>query len=91
MWSSRGGKEKDFETHVKHTVDLTLAVFGDDDEFVNVKRLRAWVEKLTDVKNEGRISSQFRHREISGAGHFWIDLDAILVLQDEVKRFVVSL
>lgn len=90
MWSSKAGKEKDFEVHVKHTVDPTLAVFGDDDVFVSAKRLRSWVEKLTDVKKERGIS-QFRHREVSGAGHFWHDHEAIRVLQDEVKRFVASL
>ena len=90
MWSSKSGREGALESDRKFTVDPTLAVFGDDDVFVSVKRLRSWVEKLEDTKNYGE-ACQFRHREVSGAGHFWHDHEAIRVLQDEVKGFVASL
>jgi pimeloyl-ACP methyl ester carboxylesterase len=90
MWSSKSGMEKEPEPDMKFMVDPTLALFGNDDVFVNVKRLRGWVEKLKGTKKEGE-ACQFRHREVSGAGHFWHDHEAIQVLQEEVKGFVASL
>ena len=90
LWSSKFGREKESEPDMKFTVDPTLVVFGDDDVFVSVKRLRNWVEKLKGAKREGE-SCQFRHQEVSGAGHFWHDHEAIRVLQDEVTAFVATL
>jgi pimeloyl-ACP methyl ester carboxylesterase len=90
MWSSKSGREKDLEPDMKFTVDPTLALFGDDDVFVSAKRLRGWVEKLKGTEREGAVS-QFRHREVSGAGHFWHDHEAVQVLQQEVKGFAASL
>ena len=90
MWSSKFGRDKDLESDMKFTVDPTLALFGDDDVFVHVKRLRGWVERLKGTKKEDE-GCQFRHREVSGAGHFWHDHEAIRALQEEVKSFVASL
>jgi hypothetical protein len=90
MWSSKLGREKDLEPDMKFTVDPTLVLFGDDDVFVSVKRLRGWVEKLKEAKTENQ-SPKFRHREVAGAGHFWHNHEAIRVLQEEVKCFVASL
>lgn len=44
----------------------TLALFGDEDTFTSVRKLRQWSAEL------GRMAhSQFRGCEIEGAGHFW--------------------
>jgi hypothetical protein len=90
MWGSKFGREKDMEPDRKFTIDPTLALFGDDDIFVSVKRLRSWVEKLKATEGQGE-ACQFRHREVTGAGHFWHDHEAVRILQEEVKSFVVSL
>lgn len=59
-----------------------MALFGDDDIFVGVRRFRGWAEGLA----KGR--SGFRFREVEGAGHFWHDKDAVKVLRVEVAAFV---
>lgn len=90
MWSSRSWKEKESISarEMKFTVDPTLAVFGDDDAFVSVKKLRPWAENLTQV-SRGR--GTFRYAEVAGAGHFWHDGGAVRILQDEVRAFVRGL
>lgn len=50
----------------------TLAIFGDDDGFSQVGKLRAWVKRLGE-----QDQSQFRGEEVSGAGHFWAE-DGVL-------------
>ncbi|KAH8650508.1 hypothetical protein BGZ60DRAFT_421231 [Tricladium varicosporioides] len=90
MFSLKSHRHRDLlgENDMKFTVDPTLAVFGDDDIFVSVKKLRNWVEKLENAAGE---DVTFRHREVPGAGHFWHDHDAIKVLSEEVKTFVSTL
>lgn len=91
IWSAKLGRERDSisEHEMKFKIDPTLAIFGDDDVFVSVKKLRAWAEKISVVK--GKEECRFRHREISGAGHFWHDYEAVQVMRKEVKDFVKSL
>lgn len=91
MWSSSMGKAKDAipEHDMKFTVDPTLAIFGDDDVFVSVKKLRAWVEKLTGTAKG--TECQFRYKEVAGAGHFWHDHEAVKALREEIKTFVATL
>ncbi|KAG9236443.1 hypothetical protein BJ875DRAFT_482269 [Amylocarpus encephaloides] len=89
MFSSKPStREKDLlpEPEFKLGVNPTLALFGDDDVFVSVKKLRAWAEKLEMSKG-----TKFRYREVSGAGHFWHDLEALAILQEEVKLFARGL
>ncbi|KAH7327216.1 prolyl oligopeptidase-like protein [Rhexocercosporidium sp. MPI-PUGE-AT-0058] len=92
LWTSKCWREKDSisEHEMKFTVDPTLAIFGDDDVFVSVRRLRAWSEKLRDTGREGG-EGRFRHIEVSGAGHFWHDRQAIRTLQDQIRSFVREL
>lgn len=92
LWTSKCWKEKDSisENEMKFTVDPTLAIFGDDDVFVSAKRLRAWAEKITDASKEGG-NCQFRYTEVSGAGHFWHDRQAVKILQNQIKTFVQDL
>jgi pimeloyl-ACP methyl ester carboxylesterase len=87
-WSSRSWKDKIPDHEMKLTVDPTLAVFGDDDVFVSVKRLRSWADRLSEAS---KGSGKFRYAEISGAGHFWQDYEAVKVLQEEVRAFVQTL
>lgn len=91
MWSTKSARERDSipEHELKFTVDPTLALFGDDDVFVSVKKLRTWVEKLRAAKRNGE--GCFRYREVLGAGHFWHDHEAVQILVSEVKGFVRSL
>ncbi|KAH9219181.1 hypothetical protein DL95DRAFT_359333 [Leptodontidium sp. 2 PMI_412] len=92
LWTSKCWREKDSisEHEMKFTVDPTLAIFGDDDVFVSARRLRAWSEKLRDTRREGG-TGHFRHIEVSGAGHFWHDRQAIKTLQDQIRSFVRDL
>ncbi|CZR56034.1 uncharacterized protein PAC_05922 [Phialocephala subalpina] len=78
------------EHETKLKVDPTLAVFGDDDVFVSIKKLRTWSERLAETRN-GKGDSQFRYVEVSGAGHFWHNRGTIRILQDEIKAFVKAL
>jgi pimeloyl-ACP methyl ester carboxylesterase len=73
---------------MKLAVDPSLVVFGDDDVFVSVKRLRSWAEKLSEASNG---SGRFRYAEVKKAGHFWLDSEAVKILQEEVKAFVETL
>jgi len=88
LWSSKFVKDSVAENEMKLTVDPTLAVFGDDDVFVSVKKLRGWAERLAEA---GKGNGRFRYAEVSGAGHFWQDYEAIKVLETEVKAFVQTL
>jgi hypothetical protein len=88
LWSSRSWKDQIPDHEMKLTVDPSLVVFGDDDLFVSVKRLRSWVTRLSEAS---KGSGLFRHVEISGAGHFWQDLEAVKILHDEVQAFVKTL
>lgn len=60
----------------------TLAVYGDNDVFVGVGKLRAWKERLT-----SKESSQFDGEEIALAGHFWIEEGVIGQLVEMVRTF----
>ena len=89
MWSSHFGRRRDTipDYELKLTIDPTLVLFGDDDVFVSVKKLRAWAEKLIGAEREGK-ECQFRHKEVAGAGHFWHNHASIQTLREEVKEFV---
>lgn len=79
------GKDKPYETDKKFAIDPTLAIFGDDDLFVSVKKLRTWAGKLTGP------GESFRYKEVANAGHFWHDHEALKILQEEVGDFVRTL
>ncbi|KAL4984034.1 Alpha/Beta hydrolase protein [Aspergillus falconensis] len=44
----------------------TLAIYGDEDIFTSVSKLRKWSGELSSVPR-----SQFQSAEVEGAGHFW--------------------
>ena len=88
LWSARSWKGTIPDHEMKLVVDPTLAIFGDDDVFVSIKRLRSWAERLIEAS---KGSGQFRYAEVSGAGHFWQDFEAVKTLQGEIKAFVQTL
>ncbi|KAL4974880.1 Alpha/Beta hydrolase protein [Aspergillus desertorum] len=44
----------------------TLAIYGDEDTFTSVSKLRKWSGELSSVPQ-----SRFQSEEVKGAGHFW--------------------
>lgn len=60
----------------------TLAIYGDSDVFVAVKRFREWASKLQSVPG-----SKFIAHEISTAGHFYVEEGTLQRLADAVRAF----
>lgn len=77
------------ENETKLAISPSLALFGDSDVFVSVRRLRAWAGRLAGAGEGGR--SQFRYVEVANAGHFWHDEEALRILQEQVRDFAGSL
>ncbi|KAJ5935262.1 hypothetical protein N7466_004809 [Penicillium verhagenii] len=68
------------------SVHRTLALFGDDDTFTSVGKLRRWSAEL------GRMPhSQFRGCEIENAGHFWredgVEQEAREILREWLRGY----
>jgi pimeloyl-ACP methyl ester carboxylesterase len=63
----------------------TLAIYGDRDSFVPVRKLREWASRL-----EGMPNSKFRAHEVSSAGHFWAQGNVAGIMRDAVKTFAES-
>lgn len=87
--SSRGEKETHHEQQLaeqKLVEYPTLAVYGDSDVFVAVKKFRDWASRLQSVSQ-----SEFRAHEISTAGHFYIEEGVAYRLRDAVKAFAEEL
>ncbi|KAK3305402.1 uncharacterized protein B0T15DRAFT_485024 [Chaetomium strumarium] len=64
----------------------TLAIYGDRDGFVPVRKLREWASRL-----EGRPGSKFRAHEVSSANHFWAQGNVASTLKEAVRAFGTSL
>ena len=60
----------------------TLAIYGDSDVFVAVKRFRDWAARL-----QSAPGSRFRAHEVSTAGHFYIEDGTMQRLADAVRAF----
>ncbi|KKY35002.1 hypothetical protein UCDDA912_g04952 [Diaporthe ampelina] len=60
----------------------TLAIYGDSDVFVAVKRFRDWAAKL-----QSAPGSRFRAHEVSTAGHFYVEEGTMQRLADAVRAF----
>ncbi|KAJ5564993.1 hypothetical protein N7513_001235 [Penicillium frequentans] len=64
----------------------TLALFGDDDTFTSVGKLRRWSAELSRMPH-----SQFRGCEIEGAGHFWredgVEQEAREILREWLRGY----
>lgn len=75
------GSRESPERH-KLAENPTLAIYGDTDVFVAVKKFREWAAKLQDEPG-----TKFRAHEISTAGHFYIEQGTLQRLVEAVKVF----
>ncbi|KAF2814777.1 uncharacterized protein BDZ99DRAFT_184501 [Mytilinidion resinicola] len=76
-------KEHQGETIVQRP---TLALFGDADGFVAVRKYRQWAAKLA-----AEPGSRFEYGEVGGAGHFWHEEGVEGKLRENVQRWVGGL
>ncbi|ROV92824.1 hypothetical protein VPNG_09098 [Cytospora leucostoma] len=60
----------------------TIAVYGDSDVFVGVKKFREWAARL-----QSAPGSRFRAHEVSTAGHFYVEEGTAQRLADAVRAF----
>lgn len=74
------------EAEAKLVRNPTLAIYGDNDGFVPVRKLRPWATRL-----EGIPHSSFRAHEVSGASHFWAQGRSAYTLKDAIKTFAGSI
>ncbi|KAG8413341.1 hypothetical protein J3458_012915 [Metarhizium acridum] len=82
---SRLRRRHDDAEEKKLTENATLAVFGDNDVFVPVGRLRAWVARLA---GQGSL---FAAREVASAGHFWGEDGVLDLMTESVEAFAAGL
>jgi len=71
---------------VKLVQNPTLAIYGDADAFLTLRKIRDWAAKL-----ESTPDSAFHYIEVAGAGHFWVEDDSFYRLRDAVGEFVARL
>ncbi|KAH7018384.1 Alpha/Beta hydrolase protein [Microdochium trichocladiopsis] len=64
----------------------TLAIFGDADAFLTLRKMRDWASKL-----DSTSGSTFHYLEFPGAGHFWVEGDSFYRLRDAVSEFAIGL
>ncbi|KAG6009205.1 hypothetical protein E4U21_003058 [Claviceps maximensis] len=83
---SRAQKHGDDAAEKKLVENPALAVFGDNDVFVPVGKLRAWTTKLS-----ARSDSRFTAWEVAHAGHFWVEEGVLHDMVDRVGVFARSL
>ncbi|KAK3291903.1 uncharacterized protein B0H64DRAFT_408374 [Chaetomium fimeti] len=74
------------EVEDKLVHNATLAVYGDRDGFVPVRKLRDWASRLEAIPD-----SKFRAHEVSSANHFWAQGNVASTLRDAVGTFGTSL
>ncbi|KAL1838803.1 hypothetical protein VTJ49DRAFT_2196 [Mycothermus thermophilus] len=92
-WGRQSAKDNELmseasseEAESKLVQNPTLAIYGDDDVFVPVRKLRAWKCRL-----EAMQSSKFRAHEVPNAGHFWAQGNVASTLREAVRAFASSL
>lgn len=73
---------KDSPERQKLVENPTLAIYGDTDIFVGVKKFREWASKLQEEPG-----TKFRAHEISTAGHFYVEEGTLQKLVEAVKAF----
>ncbi|KAK4124328.1 hypothetical protein N657DRAFT_543811, partial [Parathielavia appendiculata] len=74
------------EAEYKLVQNPTLAIYGDRDGFVPIKKLRNWASRL-----EAMPGSEFRAHEVSSANHFWQQRNVAATLREAVAAFAASL
>ncbi|KAK0625533.1 Alpha/Beta hydrolase protein [Bombardia bombarda] len=73
------------DAEAKLVMNPTLAVYGDSDGFVPVRKLREWASRLQSAPD-----SRFQAHEVSDAGHFWAQGKAAYIMRDAVRTFAES-
>ncbi|KAG5985448.1 hypothetical protein E4U55_000010 [Claviceps digitariae] len=87
LLSSRNHKHGPDDPAEQKLVDNpTLAVFGDNDVFVPVGKLRTWTTKLS-----SRSGSRFTAWEVFRAGHFWTEEGVLQDMNERIGMFAGSL
>ncbi|KAL2179348.1 uncharacterized protein P884DRAFT_195042 [Thermothelomyces heterothallicus CBS 202.75] len=74
------------EAEDKLVKNATLAIYGDRDGFVPVRKLRNWASRLEAIQD-----SKFRAHEVSSADHFWAQRNVVSTLREAVRAFAISL
>ncbi|KAG6014452.1 hypothetical protein E4U43_006515 [Claviceps pusilla] len=77
---------RDDQAEKKLVENPTMAVFGDNDVFVPVSKLRAWTTKLSRTSR-----SRFTAWEVPRAGHFWTEEGVLRDMNERVGVFAGSL
>ena len=65
------------------TAHRSLAIYGDDDSFTSIRKLRKWSAELVGAEN-----SRFEYREVNGAGHFWQDERAESQMRRTIREWL---
>ncbi|KXJ89573.1 Alpha/Beta hydrolase protein [Microdochium bolleyi] len=71
---------------VKMALHPTLAIYGDADNFLTLRKIREWAAGMDSTPD-----SAFHYMEVSGAGHFWVEGDSLYRLRDAVEEFATGL
>ncbi|KAI1135913.1 Alpha/Beta hydrolase protein [Hypoxylon sp. FL0543] len=79
-------KREERAAEVKLMNHPTMAIYGDQDGFLTLKKMRDWTRQLSSAPG-----SQFRHVEIAGAGHFWLEGSVVYELREAVSSFAATL
>ncbi|OTA68681.1 hypothetical protein K449DRAFT_386999 [Hypoxylon sp. EC38] len=79
-------KQEETEAEMKLMKHLTLAIYGDQDNFLTLKKMRDWTTQLGSAEG-----SKFYHIEVSGAGHFWVEEGVIYELRQAIYSFAARL
>ncbi|KAI5477416.1 alpha/beta hydrolase, N-terminal domain protein [Pseudohyphozyma bogoriensis] len=84
MWALTAFRSSSFTSGLKERVATNdvLAVFGDEDNFSGVGKLRAWSEGL------GEGTERFKSVEVEGADHFWREREVKMRLLGEVREWL---
>lgn len=87
-WIRRPAAGKD-ESRAEQAVlarNPTLVIYGDQDGFIGYKKMREWTSQL-----EAAEASKFRHVEVPGAGHFWVESKTVYQLRDAIGVFATEI
>ncbi|KAI1798837.1 Alpha/Beta hydrolase protein [Daldinia bambusicola] len=79
-------EESELEAEAKLTANPTLAIYGDQDSFLSIRKMRDWTTQLSNAEG-----SRFRYVEVSTAGHFWIEDGVSHELREAVYSFFAGL
>ncbi len=76
------GEEIMLGDDVKLVANPSLTIYGDQDGFLALRKMREWASQLGSVKG-----SSFHYVEVSGASHFWVEERVMLNLRDAIGAF----